>query len=298
VWTVVGGVASVGALVLALLTAIPAISRPPTTNDLKRRAGLTGMRQLLVGVRDDQPGIALRDPATATYSGFEIDVALLIAADLGFSRQSVVFLPFETKDVARMQARTAEGTFVTVTLVIAGTSITAERSTSSRDSFSAPYLATTQSVLTRSDHAEVESLTDLRGQRVCAIDLAEWRKQAVQPTVADRISECVAGLRARKLDAVSAEAAILAGFAHAYPAEFRMHDIGVDADERWGVYVGDNDALRSLVNLSLYHSRYDPADHRWEAAFDANLRPEQADALPQQVAIAQQPDVPKVPVRE
>ena len=72
----------------------------------------------------------------------------------------------------------------------------------------------------------------------------------------------------------------------------------MDTDEQWGINCGSNSALRDLVNLSLYHSRYDPADRRWEDAYDRNLRTEQPDALPQEVAIDQQPPVPTVRVRE
>ncbi len=296
-----------GAVVLAVLivatVAVAAVfeTGPPTRDDLIRQAGLVGRSELLIGVLDDEPGISLRDPVTGQYSGFDIEIAYLVASDLGFGRDSVRFLSIESKDRGRMQARDGDR-FVTVDLVVAAYSVTRARATQPGVSFSAPYLRTAQSVLTRRDHAPVQSFTDLAGQKVCTITTSTsvaLQLPTLQPVFShNKISECVDDLRARRVDAVTTDAAILAGFAHEYPAELKMHDLGMDTDEQWGINVGNNPALRTLVNLSLYHSRYDPSDHRWEDAFETYLRPEQPDSLPQEVANDQQPPVDKVRVRE
>jgi glutamate transport system substrate-binding protein len=274
---------------------------PPSKDDLIRKAGLIGKGELRIGVKDDQPGVALRDEKTGNYSGFDVDIAYLVASDLGFGRESVKFYPIESKDRARMQALDG-GTFVTVDLVVASYSITAERTALPDVSFSAPYLRTAQSVLTRRDHSTVQSLEDLRGQKVCSLTTSTSDKMArqagVEEVTKNKISECVTGLRNHEFDAVTTDAAILAGFAHAYPADLRMHAIGIDADERWGINTGTNTALKTLVDLSLYHSKYDPSDTRWEDAFRNNLLPEAKDSLPQEVAINVQPPVDKVRVRE
>lgn len=274
---------------------------PPSKDDLIRQAGLIGKSELRIGVKEDQPGIALRDEKTGTYSGFDIDIAYLVAAELDFTREQVRLYPIESKDRARMQARDGDG-FVTVDLVVASYSITDERRAMPDVGFSAPYLRTTQSVLTRRDHPTVQSLSDLRGEKVCSLTTSTSEQLAsrsgVQAYTKNKVSDCVAGLRRGEFDAVTTDAAILAGFAHLYHDELRMHALGVDTDERWGINCGTNRALRDLVNLALYHSKYDPRDDRWEEAFRTNLLPEVRDSLPQQVAIDQQPAVDKVRVRE
>lgn len=288
-------------LAVAAAAATVADAGPPSIQDLVERAGLVGKRQLLIGVKDDQPGIALRDARTGRFTGFDIDIAYLVAADLGFRPDEVRFLAIESEDRARMQASTGNG-FATVDLVIASYSITPAREALPQVSFSAPYLYTEQSVVTRRDHAKVRSLEDLREQRVCTIATSTSQSPAVRAgalvDTRNRVSDCVAGLRAGDFEAVTTDAAILAGFVARDPTHLRHYDIGLDAQEEYGINTGGNEALRTLVNLSLYHSLHDPRDRRWEEAFDRDLRPEQAGNLPQQVAIDRQPDVPRIPVRE
>jgi glutamate transport system substrate-binding protein len=76
-----------------------------------------------------------------------------------------------------------------------------------------------------------------------------------------------------------------------------MHDVGLESSEDYGINVGPNPALRTLVNLALYKSLTDPNDRRWEDAYDTYLRSEQSVSWPQQVAVAKQPTVTKPSVR-
>ena len=156
-------------IALAVVAVVGTVARsgPPTRQDLLDRAGLVGKQQLLIGVKDDQPGVALVAP-DGSYSGFDIDAAKMIAADLGFLPGAVRFLPIESEDRARMQARDG-GRFVTVDLVIASYSITEQRQKLGVN-FSAPYLSTEQSVVTRkTDNRQIDSLRDLRGRKVCTL---------------------------------------------------------------------------------------------------------------------------------
>jgi glutamate transport system substrate-binding protein len=275
---------------------------PPSEQQLRDDAGLVGKRELLIGVKDDQPGTSLRDPATGQFAGFEIEIALLVAAELGFRPAEVRFLPMESEDRASRQARTTDGRFVTVDLVIATYSITAARESDPGVTFSAPYLVTEQSVVTRREHPPVDTLTDLAGRPVCSLATATSESPAGRAGVRliskKRISECFAALSRGEVEAVTTDAAILAGFVAQRPDDLVHHDIGLEQREAWGINVGPNDALRDLVNLALYRSRNDPGDKRWEDAFDRYLRVEQPANLPQQVAIDEQPDVQRVEVRE
>jgi glutamate transport system substrate-binding protein len=295
------GVAVALVLTMAVAFAAVVLTGPPSVEDLRREAGLDDRQQLLIGVKDDQPGIAVND--NGVWKGFDIDIAYLIAADLGFRRSEVRFVAIESEDRARRQATETDGRRVTVDLVIASYSITPEREADPAVSFSVPYLSTEQSVVTLADHRMVSSLEDLRGERVCTIATATSvtaaAKAGARMERRNKISQCFQALDKREVDAVSTDAAILAGFKLGNRARYAHFDIGLEASESWGVNVGDNEALRDLVNLTLYRSREDPTDVRWEEAFERNLAPAVSVNLPAPIAVDQQPETGDKPeVRE
>ncbi|PZG19124.1 glutamate ABC transporter substrate-binding protein [Micromonospora craterilacus] len=300
------------ALLLLLVVVVVAVVRvvaavgPPTREQLRERAGLTGKQTLLIGVKDDQPGVS-QQLENGAFEGFDIEIAYMIADDLGFDAPRVEFLPIESEDRARRQARTADGRFVTVDLVVASYSITELRRQQGVN-FSAPYLETEQSVITRaSDDRPVTNLRDLAGRKVCTIATSTSERNltemGAQARGRNRVSECVQELYDGTVDAVTTDAAILAGFVGPRPAgelppmtklervqELRHWDIGDDNSELWGVNTGPNPAMRDLVNLSLRESANGPNGDRWRAAFDRYLRSEQRHNDPQQVAVDRQPE--------
>ncbi|GII77968.1 hypothetical protein Sru01_29500 [Sphaerisporangium rufum] len=293
----------VTAVVLAVVVATWTVwvSGPPTEADLREEAGLVGKKELLVGVKDDTPGVSLRDPTTGRFTGFDVEIAYMIASDLGFTPGQVRFLSIETEDRERMQAREFDGRFVTVDLVVATFSITKERLENPGVTFSAPYLENEQTVVTRRRHDPVTALGDLRGRKVCTLgtstsETAVGRAGALV-TGKNQISDCIKGLKEGHYDAVSTDATILAGFVAAAPGELRAHDIGLTLPEKWAVNTGTNKALRTLVDLSLYRSYADPGDRRWEEAFARYLAPAQKANERQQVAVGEQPRVAEPQVR-
>jgi glutamate transport system substrate-binding protein len=292
------------ALVLAIGVALGGllVGGPPSVAQLRAQAGVDGWTELTVGVKDDQPGVARRDPDSGVWSGFDIEIAYMIAEDLGFRRGEVRFYAMESEDRARMQATDADGRRVPVHLVIASYSVTPAREEIPGVNFSAPYLYTEQSVVTLAGHAPISSLDDMQGQTVCTLSTSTSEsapKQAGATVVRrNRVSECFDELRRKKVDAVSTDAAILAGYKHRYPTEFAHWDLGMDATEAWGVNVGENEALRKLVDLTLYRSLKDPADDRWETAYDEHFATALASNDRTPIAQAQQPDVRRPDVRQ
>src|SRR5262249_18113232 len=194
-------------------------------------------------------------------------------------------------------------THVTVDMVIASYSITPAR-TAAGANFSEPYLRTEQSVVTRKGHGRVEALADLADERVCTVATSTsadaLRRAGIKnPKLEKKISSCITGRVDGRYDAATTDAAILAGFVHEpqYRGLLQHYDIGLEAEEKWGVNVGPNDALRTLVNLSLYHSWHDPDDRRWEEAYDPTPHPGEPDRYPPGVAVDPPPEVapPAVP---
>jgi glutamate transport system substrate-binding protein len=133
------------AVAVVICMVIVAPVGPPSKQELFEKAGLVGKRELLIGVKEDQPGLEVWDPRTRQLVGFDVEIAYIIATDLGFRRSEIRFLAIESEDRAKMQARDKDNGFVTVDLVIASYSITKEREELPLVSFSAPYLFTEQS---------------------------------------------------------------------------------------------------------------------------------------------------------
>jgi glutamate transport system substrate-binding protein len=268
-----------------------------------------GWATLPIGVKADQPGLALRD-AKGVWRGFDIDIAYMIAEDLGFRQQEIKFYAIESEDRARMQATDPadDNKRVPVKMVIASYSITPGRKAIGAN-FSDPYLYTEQSVLTLAGHSKVSILDDLAKQKVCTLSASTSQQElAPKPTAPpyqviakNKISECIAALQSKgsdRVDAVSTDAVILAGFKNQSPSKFAHWDLGLDASEMWGVNVGANDALKTLVNVTLYQSWKDPHDDRWEQAWSNNLQPEIDKNLPTPIAEANQPPVARPSVRK
>lgn len=294
------------ALVLALALAVARVfvGGPPSVAELRAQAGVDTWTVLPIGVKDDQPGTAFRD-ANGVWSGFDIDIAYMIAEDLGFRQSEVRFYAMESEDRARMQATDAKGGRVPVKMVIASFSITQAR----KDAgvlFSEPYLYTEQSVMTKPGHKPVSTWLDLKGKRVCSLSSSTSATAASNAGVfvqsRNKISECFRDLDSDQVDAVTTDAAILAGYKAKYPAKYTHWDLGLDGVEKWGVNVGESPALEKLVNLTLYRSLKDPKDERWERAYRTNLQSEVsrnkegAKFIP--IAEAEQPDVHRPEIRD
>jgi glutamate transport system substrate-binding protein len=280
---------------------------PPSIEDLRRTAGVDEWQTLPIGVKDDQPGVAWRDPEKGNWLGFDIDIAYMIAEDLGFRREEVRFYGIESEDRARMEATDLEGKPVPVKMVIASYSITAEREREPNVMFTQSYLHTEQSVITLKGHDKVASLEEFRGKTVCSLSSSTSAQAATQSgatlTRRNRVSECFDLLDANRVDAITTDAAILGGFKFRNDAKYDHWDLGLDKTEAWGVSVGANSALRDLVNITLYRSFLDPKDSRWEQAYAANILPETSinkDPDGQLVPLArpQQPDTARPRVRE
>jgi glutamate transport system substrate-binding protein len=297
------GLAMVLALTLAVVRVF--VGGPPSVAELRAESGVDTWTVLPIGVKDDQPGVAFRDP-NGIWSGFDIDMAYMIAEDLGFRRADVRFYGMESEDRLRMQAVDLKGKRVPVKMVIASFSITPDREAEPGVTFSEPYLYTEQSVLTltKAKHRPVSTLRDLKKDRVCSLSTATSASALSDPKLEidvisrNRMRECIADLRDGDVNAVSTDAAILAGFKNQSPSEFDHWDLGLEKTEAYGVNVGDNVALKKLVDLTLYRSYKDPADSRWETAYQTNLQSEAANNKTTPIAIAQQPKAARPDIRE
>ncbi|WP_157411125.1 transporter substrate-binding domain-containing protein [Actinoplanes rectilineatus] len=274
-----------------LVTAVSVLvlrRQPPTEDELLRQAGVGDT--LYVGATGTQPGISDRNPRTSRWSGFDVDIALMIAGALRIPRDDVKFCRIRVEDRGRGTSADPDCGGHPLHMVVAAYSMTPDRVKA--HALAGPYLVTTSSVLTRRGHPTVKTLRDLKGQSVCMAGTATSQSlleragadvRATEDTVA-----CVRQLLAGDVDAVSTDTAILAGFLRQHRGRLAIHNISSDVDERWGVNVLGNDPLRTLVDLALEQAR---ASGAWRQVFRRWFGEKTTTLVGQQVAEPVQPKV-------
>ncbi|RKS79465.1 glutamate transport system substrate-binding protein [Actinomadura pelletieri DSM 43383] len=191
---------------------------------------MAGKDSLVIGVKEDQPALGVKRP-DGTYEGFDVDVALYIAGRLGVPRSRVTF---RTTNSSVREEVLADGT---VDMIVATYSITAKRKT--KVTFAGPYYVAHQDTFVRADATAINNVRDLKGKRICEVTgsnswrrVIEERKVAATPVTVNTYGACMDALAAGRLDAVSTDDLILAGFAAGRPG--RMINAPF-TDEKYGV---------------------------------------------------------------
>ncbi|WP_344448874.1 glutamate ABC transporter substrate-binding protein [Acrocarpospora macrocephala] len=194
---------------------------------------------LVIGVKPDQPGLGMKD-ADGEFTGFDVDVAAYIARKLGKSARFVA-TPSSEREKALMEG--------SVDLVVATYSITPERKT--KVAFGGPYYVAHQDTLVRAGESGIAGVRALKGRKLCQVTgsnswrrVKEERKIAVELVEAASYSECISDLNAGKVDAVSTDDLILAGFA---TPDLKIVNAPF-SDERYGVGIqaGDLDGCEAV----------------------------------------------------
>jgi glutamate transport system substrate-binding protein len=196
-------------------------------------ASIVGQQTLRIGVKADQPGLGLRLP-DGRFAGFDVDVARYVAAKLGVRPDHITFVPVTS---ATRETALENGS---VDLVFATYSITPERET--KVTFGGPYYVAHQDTMVRAGDTAIRSVHDLKGKRLCAVTGSNsWKRVTQELNIAATLvpaasySACVAMLRDRRVDAVSTDDLILAGFARAgtevrivnAPFSYERYGIGI-----------------------------------------------------------------------
>ncbi|MFG2946933.1 glutamate ABC transporter substrate-binding protein [Streptomyces adustus] len=221
---------------------------------------------LVVGVKEDQPYLGERDPATGTYSGFDIEIAKMTAASLGFDPGTI---HFRTIASANRETALQNGQ---IDYYVGTYTINDNRK--KLVGFAGPYYQAGQSLLVRADDKDVHGPQDLDGKRVCSAagSTPYQRIKADYPKAVlvayDTYSVCVDNLLTYQVDAVTTDDAILIGYAAKAPGELKV--VGRPfSKEPYGIGVphGDN-ALRLAIDDAL-EARERNGD--WKKAYEATL---------------------------
>ncbi|WP_156760395.1 glutamate ABC transporter substrate-binding protein [Microbacterium karelineae] len=220
----------------------------------------------VIGVKEDQPNLGFLDATTGERSGFDIEIARWIAAELGFAEDDITYEPIAS---ANREQALVNGD---IDYYVGTYSITDQRK--EQVSFAGPYFETGQGFLVAADSemTEVSDVSDFNGMTVCSatgstpIQNIKENFPEIDTAEYDIYSQCVEDLLSGKVDAVTTDAAILIGYAAQSPDELKVLD-GLFTEERYGVGLPKDDtALQEFIN-----TMFTEGGDEWQAIFDATL---------------------------
>ncbi|MFG3257707.1 glutamate ABC transporter substrate-binding protein [Streptomyces sp. NPDC048172] len=218
-----------------------------------------------IGVKYDQPGIGYRKPGSDGPEGFDIEMARIIAGQLGIKPEKIKWV--ETQSQNREKFLRDK----TVDLVLASYSITPERR--KLVGMAGPYYETGQQLLVRKGDKKVKRPKDIAGKQVCsakgATSIPRIRKDyRAQPVARDTYTQCVKQLLNGSVDAVTTDGAMLLGYAAQKPEKLKV--IGEQiSSERYAVGYRKGDAeMCDFINQTLTHSF---RDSTWTDALNKTL---------------------------
>jgi glutamate transport system substrate-binding protein len=222
--------------------------------------------KVVVGVKEDQPGLGFKDPVSNERGGFDVEIAQWIAASLGFDADKI---EYKTIPSANREQELVNGN---VDYYVGTYSITDKRKT--QIDFAGPYLITGQGLLVAADNEDINGPDDLAGKIVCSVTGStplQRIRDEYNPgdTVEyDTYTQCLEQLRAGSVDAVTTDQAILAGYVAQEPDAFKIAG-DTFSEERYGVGLPKGDTvLKDHIN-TLFNDGGDV----WTALFDKNLAP-------------------------
>lgn len=221
--------------------------------------------KLTIGVKADQPNLGFQDTASKKYSGFDIEIAKMIAADLGFSEDKI---EFKTIQSANRETALAGGQ---VDYYVGTYTINDKRK--KLVDFAGPYFIAGQDLLVKKGSA-IKTTADIKGKKVCSatgstsIQRIKDGNYGATPVEYDSYSICVQNLLSGQVDAVTTDDAILKGYAAQNEGQLTV--LGKPfSQEPYGVGLAKGDtALQQAITAAL-KAHEDNGD--WKKAYDATL---------------------------
>jgi glutamate transport system substrate-binding protein len=167
--------------------------------------------KITIGVKYDVPLFGLLEPATNKLDGFDVALGKAIATELGLRENQVEFVEaISANRIPYLQEDRAD-------VIISTMTINAMRK--EQIEFSRPYYLAGQSILVQRSNTSINNVNDLNAKRVCSAqgstseqNIAQMAPQA-QLLSLQTYSACVQSMKDGRVDAVSTDDIILAGFA-------------------------------------------------------------------------------------
>ena len=256
----------------------PAVAQNVTVEGSPTFQKMQERGRVIVGVKDDQPGLGFRDATTGQFSGFDVDIAKMIAGGLGFSPDQIDYrvVPSAAREdaIERGEVDYYVGTY------------TINDKRKQRVGFAGPYYTAGQGLLVRADDTEITGPQTLQGKTVCSATgstpIQRVRDQNLTSNIVEfqTYTQCVDQLINGQVDAVTTDDAILLGYASQNPEQLKV--VGETfSEEPYGVGVPKADtAFRNKVN-DLLQAAID--DGTWQTIYDGTLGKAGTPAQPPQI---------------
>ncbi len=220
--------------------------------------------KVVVGVKEDQPGLGFKDPVSNERGGFDVEIAQWIAASLGFDADKI---EYKTIPSANREQELVNGN---IDYYVGTYSITDKRK--EQIAFAGPYFLTGQGLLVAADNDTITGKDSLTADTtVCSVTGSTPIQRIREETPAkvvefDTYSQCVEKLKNGEVDAVTTDEAILLGYAAQDPDNLKIAGEPF-SEERYGVGLAKGDtAFQEFVN-----TMFTDGGSTWEAIFEKNL---------------------------
>ncbi len=228
-------------------------------------AELAAAGEVTIGTKFDQPGFGLLNPATNEPEGFDVEVAKIIAAELGIEEDGITWT--ETVSANR-EPFIQEGR---VDYVVATYTINDERK--EVVDFAGPYYQAGQDIMVAAGNPlGIEGPDDLAGTTTCSVEGSTPAENIrtnypdADITLFDVYSKCAEALKNGQVDSVTTDNVILLGIIAQDPESFELVD-NPFTEEPYGIGLElGNDEFRSFVN-DVLEASYE--DGRWAQAWDS-----------------------------
>ncbi|MGK5678612.1 glutamate ABC transporter substrate-binding protein [Actinoplanes sp. URMC 104] len=257
--------ATFGALTMALAVAACGGDDEGSGSGSSGAKGIIGKAEggkLVIGVKADQPGLGLQ--TGSTYAGFDIEIGKIIAKGLGVPESGI---EWKTTVSANREPYIQQGQ---VDVVVATYTINDDRK--KVVNFGGPYYIAGQDLLVPTN-STITGPESLAGKRVCSVSGSTPAKRIqtdykqAQLQQFDSYSKCVTALAGGKVDAVTTDDIILAGYAaqDQYAGKFKVvgkpfseepYGIGVKKDDTDGCNK-INDILKAAATDGSYKKAWD-----------------------------------------
>lgn len=221
-----------------------------------------------VGVGYDQPLLGRRSARGIT--GFDVEIAKLIAAELGIPPRDIQFVEASAANRDSLLQREK------VDFVVATYSM--DRDADKRIDFAGPYLKVRQDLLVRRGNPlDIDEPQDLAGRRVCSATESAAARTIKEryPAVAKQLvlfntySKCRDALASGRVAAMTSDNVILSGFEHQMPGRFELIERPF-RKTAYGIAVRQSDdrVFCEWINNTL---RKIYANGQWARAYDRTL---------------------------
>jgi glutamate transport system substrate-binding protein len=258
---ILGAVAVTG-LTLALGSCASADNAAPAGGGGGGGASASAGGPVTIGIKFDQPGLGQQ--VGSDFKGFDVEVAKYVAKDLGYTDVTFKEAPSAQRETLLQSGQ--------VKMIFATYSITDDRK--QKVSFAGPYFVAGQDLLVKADNTDITGPDALDGKKLCSVTGSTSAKK-VQEQFADKVqlqeydtySKCVEALNSGRIDAVTTDNVILAGFAAQPQYKGKLKVVGKTfSTEKYGVGLMKGDtATCEKVNAAITKMI---SDGSWQKALD------------------------------